>query len=114
MARCLCGEGGALTLFRCSCRIFKRSFSHLLLPRLEQHADELLTLSGLIKKMNSVNGAETFSTVAGPERAKLMKPFPTRRYLDPSDFYKVGILASVVTAAVIITLGYVIMRAIGL
>lgn len=43
-----------------------------------------------------------------------MKPFPTRRYLDPSDFYKVGILASVVTAAVIITLGYVIMRAIGL
>lgn len=47
-------------------------------------------------------------------RAKLMKPFPTRRYLDPSDFYKVGILASVVTAAVIITLGYVIMRAIGL
>ncbi|KWU45074.1 SPX-domain-containing protein [Rhodotorula sp. JG-1b] len=37
-----------------------------------------------------------------------------QRYLDPSDFYKVGILASVVTAAVIITLGYIIMRAIGL
>ncbi|GAA5862441.1 hypothetical protein JCM3774_002518 [Rhodotorula dairenensis] len=37
-----------------------------------------------------------------------------QRYLDPSDFYKVGIIASVVTAAVIITLGYVIMRAIGL
>ncbi|GAA5988953.1 hypothetical protein JCM10908_006244 [Rhodotorula pacifica] len=37
-----------------------------------------------------------------------------QRYLDPSDFYKVGIPASVVTAAVIITLGYVIMRAIGL
>ncbi|GAA6023180.1 hypothetical protein JCM8202_001015 [Rhodotorula sphaerocarpa] len=37
-----------------------------------------------------------------------------QRYLDPSDFYKVGIPASVVTAGVIITLGYLIMRAIGL
>jgi phosphate transporter len=37
-----------------------------------------------------------------------------QRYLDPSDFFKNGIPASIIATVVICTLGYVIMRTMGL
>lgn len=37
-----------------------------------------------------------------------------QRYLEPSDFFKNGIPASIVAVTVIITLGYVIMRLMGM
>lgn len=37
-----------------------------------------------------------------------------QRYLEPADFFKNGIPASIVAVAVIISLGYFCMRALGL
>lgn len=37
-----------------------------------------------------------------------------QRYLEPSDFFKIGIPGSVVATIVVITIGYAIMRALGL
>lgn len=37
-----------------------------------------------------------------------------QRYLDPKDFFKNGIPASIIATIVIATLGYVIMRTMGL
>lgn len=37
-----------------------------------------------------------------------------QRYLEPSDFFKNGIPASIIAVIVVITVGYGIMRALGL